>query len=184
MNTFTLMDINWKGMVLRGFLAILLGLIMVLLPGPTLIAVTLLIGVFVLLLGIMSIAIFLSVKERRPGVFLLLQGLVGVLFGIIAIVWPNVTALILILLLGIWCLIEGLFQIYAGLMMATDTGLRVIVGISGVLSIVIGIIFIVVPGDGAIALIWVIGTFAIAYGILNLMFGLLTRSFFLKQRSS
>jgi uncharacterized membrane protein HdeD (DUF308 family) len=76
------------------------------------------------------------------------------------------------LLLGVWCLIDGLFQIYDGLMMTTDPGLRVIVGISGVLSTIIGIIFIVVPGEGAIALIWVIGTFAIAYGILNVMFGL------------
>lgn len=184
MNTFRLVEINWKGMVLKGFLAILLGLIMVLLPGPTLIAVTLLIGVFVLLLGIITIVMFLSIKDRRSGMFLLLQGLVGVLFGIVAIIWPNVTALLLILLVGVWCLIEGLFQIYSGLMMTSDTGLRVVLGVSGALSIVIGIIFIVAPGEGAIALIWVIGTFAIAYGILNVMFGVLTRSLFLKKRSS
>jgi uncharacterized membrane protein HdeD (DUF308 family) len=184
MVTFRLIEINWKGMVLKGLLAILLVLVMALLPGPTLIAVTLLIGVFVLLLGIMAVVVFLMLRERRQGVFLLLQGLVGILFGIVAIVYPNITALILILILGVWWLLDGLFHLFAAVTAKADARLRGIVGVTGALGIVVGIILIVAPGDGAIALIWAIGLFAIAYGILNVLFGLMARSPFRSETKS
>lgn len=178
MESFTLLVINWKGLVLRGALAIILGLVMVLLPGPTLIAVTVLIGIFVLMLGLIALAMFLTLNDKRTGVVLLLEGILGILFGIVTIVWPNITALLLILVLGVWCLIEGVVELYSGLMMAKQTALRAVLGVSGILSIIVGLIFIVAPGDGALALIWVIGVFAIAYGLLSIIYGLLYRSYF------
>jgi uncharacterized membrane protein HdeD (DUF308 family) len=184
MESFTLLVINWKGLVLRGALAVVLGLIMVLLPGPTLIAVTVLIGIFVLMLGLIGLAMYLSLREKSKGIVLLLEGILGIAFGIVTIVWPNLTALLLILLLGVWCLIEGLVQVYAGLTMSSRAALRAVFTVSGVLSIVIGLIFILAPGDGAIALIWLIGVFAIIYGILSMSYGLLYRSYYRLERMS
>jgi uncharacterized membrane protein HdeD (DUF308 family) len=174
MESFTLLVINWKGLVLRGALAVILGLVMVLLPGPTLIAVTVLIGIFVLMLGLIGLAMYLSLKESDKGMVLLLEGILGIAFGIVTIVWPNITALLLILLLGVWCLIEGLVQVYAGLTASSKPALKTVFTVSGVLSIIIGLLFILAPGEGAIALIWLIGVFAMIYGILSISYGLLT----------
>jgi uncharacterized membrane protein HdeD (DUF308 family) len=184
MESFTLLVINWKGLVLRGALAVILGLVMVFLPGPTLIAVTVLIGIFVLMLGLVGLAMYLSMKEKGGGTVLLLEGVLGIAFGIVTIIWPNITALLLILLLGVWCLIEGLVQVYAGLTMSRKAALRAVFIVSGVLSIVIGLIFILAPGDGAIALIWLIGVFAVLYGILSIGYGLLYRSYYRLERTA
>jgi uncharacterized membrane protein HdeD (DUF308 family) len=184
MESFTMLVINWKGLVLRGVLAIVLGLLMALLPGPTLIAATVLIGIFVLMLGLIGITMFLSLKEKGNGAILLLEGVLGIAFGVVTIVWPNITALLLILLLGVWCLIEGLVQVYAGLTITRKAALRAVFTISGVLSIIIGLIFILAPGQGALALIWLIGVFAVVYGVLSISYGLLYRSYFRMERMS
>ncbi len=184
MESFTLLAINWKGLVLRGVLAVILGLIMVLLPGPTLIAVTVLIGIFVLMLGLIGLAMFLSLRGKGNGIFLLIEGVLGIAFGVVTIIWPNITALLLILLLGVWFLIEGLVQVYAGLAMPSKAAVRALFTVSGIFSIVVGLIFILAPGDGAIALIWLIGVFVIIYGILSISYGLLYRSYYRLERMS
>ena len=184
MESFTMVVINWKGLLLRGVLAIILGLIMVLLPGPTLIVAVLLIGVFVMMLGLVALVMFLALKDKGKSLVLLIEGIIGITFGLITIVWPNITALLLILILGVWCLIEGVVQVFAGLTMKWRTGVRLVVGASGVLSVIIGLIFVLVPGDGALALIWLIGVFAIAYGVLSIIYGLLARSMHIVQRRS
>lgn len=184
MESFTLLVINWKGLVLRGALAVILGLVMVALPGPTLIAVTVLIGIFVLMLGLIGLAMYLTMKDRSKGTVLLLEGILGTAFGIVTIIWPNLTALLLILLLGVWCLIEGLVQVYAGLTMSRKASLRALFLVSGALSIIVGLIFILAPGDGAIALIWVIGVFAMLYGILSISHGLIYRSYYRLERTA
>jgi uncharacterized membrane protein HdeD (DUF308 family) len=181
MESFTLFVVNWKGMMVRGVLSIILGLIIALLPGPTLIAVTILIGIFVLMLGLMGLAMFLSIREGRKRAVLLLEGALGIIFGVMTIIWPNITALLLIFILGVWCLVEGLVQLYAGLMMRRKASLRAVVYVSGILSVVIGLIFIFAPGEGAIAFIWLIGLFAIAYGVLSIVYGMFCRSYFQKE---
>ncbi len=178
MESFTVIDVNWKGQVLRGVLAIIIGLLMASLPGLTLLAVTLLIGVFVLMLGVMAIVLFLSLEEKGRGTPLLLEGILGITFGGVTFIWPNITTLLLILLLGVWCLIEGLVQLSAGLTMARNAAVRAIVMVSGALSVMIGLIFIAAPGEGALALIWLIGLFAIAFGVLGVIYGLMVRSMY------
>jgi len=182
MESFTLLVVDWKAVVIRGALAIILGLIMVLLPAPTLIVATVLIGVFVLMLGLIGVIMFLAMIDKKNGTVLLLEGILGIAFGIMTIVWPNITALLLILLLGVWCLIEGILQIFVALTMARKATLRAVIGMSGALSLIVGLIFILAPGDGALALIWLIGVFVTAYGILSVGNGLAYRHYFRKER--
>lgn len=182
MESFISIMIDWKGLVLRGALAIILGLILALLPGPTLIVATILIGVFVLMLGLVAVAMFIILKEKKKGVVLLFEGALGVTFGVITIIWPNITALLLILILGIWCLMEGMVQLYTGFVMTKKTALRAVVSISGIITIMVGLIFILAPGEGALALIWLIGVFAIMYGALSVIYGMMIRSLLRKER--
>ena len=88
----------------------------------------------------------------------------------------------LILLLGVWCLIDGILQIYFALTMARKATLRAVIGMSGALSLIVGLIFILAPGDGALALIWLIGVFVTAYGILRVGNGLAYRHYYRKER--
>jgi uncharacterized membrane protein HdeD (DUF308 family) len=93
------------------------------------------------------------------------SGLLGVLAGIVAFVWPGITSLALLWVVAFWAIFSGVSEIVAGVQMrkVIDNEWMLIVG--GVLSVIFGVLLIVWPGAGLITLAWLIGVFAILYGI-------------------
>lgn len=162
---------NWWLYAVRGVLAVIFGLLALIWPGQTLLALVLLFGAYALVDGIFSVVAGIAFRryfERWWAV--LLEGIVGIIVGLLAFFWPNITALVLLYLIAAWALITGIFEIVAAIQFR-----RVITGewtmiLSGLLSIIFGILLFVFPASGAVSVIWVIGIYAIVFGISEIMF--------------
>ena len=99
----------------------------------------------------------LAVLARNWWVFAL-QGVAAILFGVLALVWPGLTVVTLILLFGAYVLVDGVFSVIEWVMI-----------LGGVASVLFGLLLVTFPGAGALAVVWLIGIYAIALGILFLI---------------
>jgi uncharacterized membrane protein HdeD (DUF308 family) len=156
----------WWVIALRGVVAILFGIIAISQPAITLVALVWLWGAYALVDGVFTL--FASVRAAEQGrrwEMLLLEGICGVAAGIVAFAWTGITAVALLYVMAAWAIVTGLFEIAAAI------GLRKIIegewllGLSGVLSIVLGVMLIANPGAGLVATVWMIGAYAVLFGI-------------------
>lgn len=166
---------SWWMLALRGVLALLFGVLALLMPGPTVLSLVLLFAVYALLAGIVYLVG--TVRNRRhatgahaPDWWLLLAlGVVSVLAGILATMRPALAALVLVLIIGVNALITGVLDIVLAVRLRNHArGGDWLLLASGVASIIFGTVLIVLPGVGALALVWLIGVYAIVAGILYL----------------
>jgi uncharacterized membrane protein HdeD (DUF308 family) len=168
---------NWWALVLRGLFAVLFGIMALAWPGITLEALVLLYGAYALADGAFAIASVIAGRtEGRPWWSLLVEGLVGIAVGIMTFAWPGITALVLLYLIAAWAFITGIFEIVAAIRLREEIRGEWLLALSGVLSILFGVILVIWPGAGAVALVWVIGAYAIAFGALLIALGFRLRS--------
>jgi uncharacterized membrane protein HdeD (DUF308 family) len=169
---------HWWLVALRGLLAILFGVIALAWPRITIAALVLVFGIYALVDGVA--ALYSAVTRRNlAGAdrgWLVLQGVLGIIVGVMVFVWPGITALILLVLIAAWALVTGVLQIMAAITLRREIRNEWLLLIGGILSIIAGIILIVRPGVGALALILVIGIYAILYGIAQLVLGFRLRA--------
>ena len=157
---------NWWMFAVRGVAAVIFGILALIWPGQTLQALVLVFGAFALVDGIFAvIASIAALGTFDRWWAVLLEGMVGVVIGLLTFFWPNITALVLLYFIAAWALITGIFEIVAAIQLR-----RVITGewmyiLGGLLSIVFGVLLFVFPGAGAVSLVWVIGIYAILFGI-------------------
>jgi uncharacterized membrane protein HdeD (DUF308 family) len=172
---------KWWLFIIRGLLAIIFGALAVIWPELTLRTLILLFGVFVLIDGVFTVIIGLvsSGTNRRWWAELLI-GLLDIAIGVLTIVWPEITGMVLLYFIAAWALINGVFGIIAAIQLRRVLTNEWVLILNSVLSIVIGVLFILFPSEGALSLIWLIGIFAIVFGILDIILGFRLRTF-LKQ---
>src|SRR3989440_3097356 len=168
---------NWWVLLVRGILAILFGIIALAAPGIALLAFIYVFAAYALLDGIAAIVV--SLQERnvlRTWWVLLLEGIVGIIFGILAFAWPGETALVLLYLVAIWALVTGVMEISSAFVVPGSAGQRWGLGLAGLLSIIFGIILIVHPGAELLAILWLVGIYAIVFGIALIIYAFQIRS--------
>ena len=156
---------NWWLLLIRGVIAVLFGLMAFLWPGLTLVTLILLYAAYALVDGLM--AVWAGVSSRAWG--LLLFGILGVLVGIYAFMFPGITAMALLYLIAAWAFIRGLFEIATAIQMRKQISNEWALIISGIISIIFAVVLIGKPGAGALALVFVIGAFAIAFGLAEIL---------------
>ncbi len=157
---------KWWLYVARGVLAIMFGFLALILPEQTMVALVLLFGVYALVDGIFSLFAGIATYryfERWWAV--LLEGIAGIMVGILTFINPNATGLVLLYFIAAWAVVTGIFEIVAAIQLR-----RLIVGewamiLSGLLSIALGVLLFVFPGAGVVSLVWMIGIYAILFGI-------------------
>jgi uncharacterized membrane protein HdeD (DUF308 family) len=159
-----------KSHALRGVVALLFGIATLVWPGLTLLALVLLFGAFALLDGASSLVGAFSGdadarRERGP---LVLHGLVAVFAGVITFVWPDITALALVYVIAAWALITGVLQLLDAYRMRNQVDNDWLLVVMGVLRVAFGLILLFAPEEGALAITWLIGWFAILDGVLHL----------------
>lgn len=160
---------NWWVFILRGVSAILFGIFVVAWPIAGIFTLAILFGVYALADGILSIVFAFTHKDRRA--WLIFWGITGVAAGIVALVWPAITAVALLMVIVAWAFVAGIIQLVFALTAPISTGNRISLGLGGVLSIVFGIFMVARPGLGALAAVWLIGFFAVMIGIYHIVFG-------------
>lgn len=165
---------NWWVFVLRGVLAILFGIGAFAMPGITLAALIMLYGAYALFDGI--VAAIAAFTQRKPGEgfpwSVLLIGLAGIAAGIVTFMYPGLTALVLLYLIAAWYIVRGIFEVLVAIQLRKEIQGEGWLIAAGILSVVFGVFLFARPGAGALAVIWLIGMFAILFGIITIMLGL------------
>ncbi len=166
----------WWSLVIRGVLAIVFGIVAFIYTGQTLLALVLVFGVFAVLSGITSLVAAVRAGEahQRWG-WLAVSGLLSIAAGVMAFVWPGITALAFVLLVAAWAIFTGVMEITFALALPETLAHPWLMGLSGLLSVVLGIVLAVWPRAGAVSLTWLVGIYAIAYGVTLLYYAYLTR---------
>ena len=161
----------WWTFVIRGLLAIAFGLIALVWPGITLIVLVFLFGFYVILEGILSIIAAFINRGMRSWWVLLLEGLASLIVGCVAFIWPGLTAVVLLIFIATWAILTGLLEIWAAVQLRKEIRGEWILALTGIISILIGIILFTNPGAGALAVVWMIGIYAIIFGALLTFLG-------------
>lgn len=161
---------NYRNMFLfRGLAAIAFGIIALVWPKLTLLVLVLLFGIFAIISGIAVVAAALQNRGEHGWGLLLFEGILWLLVGVVALVWPGITALSFLYLLAAWAIITGILEIIAPLSFPMSGGRGVLMVLAGLVSIVFGIVIAIQPASGLLAVVWLIGLYAILFGILHLV---------------
>ncbi|MFC6633380.1 HdeD family acid-resistance protein [Microbulbifer taiwanensis] len=156
---------NWWLLLLRGICAVIFGLLTFIWPGLSLLTLVLLFGIYVLLDGFLSlVAAVLGRHKSTPLWWLIVAGLVSVAAGIVTFMYPQVTALVLVIFIGVWALVRGLFEIAGAMMLRKEIRNEWLLIAAGLLSVIFGLAILFNPGAGALALVWLIGAYVMLLG--------------------
>jgi uncharacterized membrane protein HdeD (DUF308 family) len=168
---------NWWMLVLRGLIAVIFGILAIIWPGLTVLTLIIFFGAFAIVDGIFAIGAAIWRAEHRMDWWSLAgEGVLGIIIGIIAFVWPGLTALGLLYVIGAWAIITGVIEIVSAVRLRAMIPNEWFLIVSGALSVLWGLILFIFPGTGAIALVWIIGIFAIIYGAALIAFGMRVHS--------
>jgi uncharacterized membrane protein HdeD (DUF308 family) len=174
---FDLMTRYWWVLVLRGILAVLLGVLAFGWPGLTIEAFIVYFGAYALVDGVFSI--FNAVAGRGEDDdwwIMLLGGVAGVVVGIVAFRAPGIAAAALLLYVAAWALAKGVLEIVAAIRLRKVIEGEIWLALAGLASIVFAFLLMAYPLAGALSLLWVVATYAIVFGVLMIVLGFRVRS--------
>lgn len=168
---------NWWLLLLRGVLAIVFGVLVFAQPKLSLASLVLVFGAFSLADGLVSAWHGLTGQDREHRWLLLLGGLAGIGIGVLTLMAPGITALALLFYIAIWAVVQGVLAIVAAVRLRKEIEGEWLLGAGGVASIVFGVLLVAQPGAGALAVLWLIGSFAIGIGIMEVALAFRVRGF-------
>jgi len=167
---------KWWEKVVIGVVAIIFGIVAFAWPDMTLYTITILFGAFAMVIGLTAILAGIMGKDLgNARTVFILQGVLGMIIGLIVMTWPGLSLLFVAYLIGFWAIMFGVFEIVAAaaapkdaIPSAMNKGLLVV---SGIISLIFGMIIVLFPGEGVLAILWIIAAFAIVLGIVNVVIG-------------
>jgi uncharacterized membrane protein HdeD (DUF308 family) len=162
----TILSGNWELLLLRGVVAVLFGLLALAWPGITLLALVFLFGVYVLVEGIVTLAMVVSGRtgqSRRAMVAL--GGVVDLAAGVVTLAYPGISALALLVVIATWAIVTGVVEIVAAIELRRELTGEAWYVVGGVLSIVFGLLLVANPGAGLLTVALLIGIYALAIGV-------------------
>lgn len=164
---------KWWAVVLRGIVAILFGIVALVYPGATLLSLAVVFGAYAFISGVFAIIAAFGIRGREA-VWYVLDGILGIAVGLATFFFPGITAQALVVLIALWAILIGVFQIIAGFELPIKRDWMLV--IAGIASIVFGVLVLVYPVSGALAITWIIAVYALVFGISMVVFGFRLRS--------
>jgi uncharacterized membrane protein HdeD (DUF308 family) len=163
----TALSKNWWVVLLRGIVFIIFGVLAFAWPGLTLVTLVLFYGAFALIDGVLSLfSAFKGGQKAAPTWWLIVVGLIGIAAGAATFLWPGLSALVLLLFIGAWAFVRGIFEIIGAIQLRKEIDNEWMLILSGSVSVIFGLIMLIMPGAGALALVWVIAAYSIVIGVL------------------
>jgi uncharacterized membrane protein HdeD (DUF308 family) len=157
---------DWWVILVRGVVAVLFGILALFLPSVTLFVLVLLFGVYAIVDGILSFArAFNAGRRGQSWVWPTVGGVVGIVAGILAFVWPGRTVLVLVYIIAAWALVSGIAEIVAAVGVRREISNEWLLILGGVTSVLFALLVFIRPGAGALAIVWLIGFYAIVLGV-------------------
>jgi uncharacterized membrane protein HdeD (DUF308 family) len=166
---------NWWLEVLRGVAAIIFGILAFAWPGITLLTLVLFWGAFALVDGVLAIIAAVKGGNPMPRWWLAIVGLAGLAAGALTFLMPGLTALVLVTFIAVWAIILGVMEIVGAIKLRKEIQGEWLLILNGAISVLFGLVLLWRPVTGAIALVWIIGAYAIILGVIYVMFGLKLR---------
>jgi uncharacterized membrane protein HdeD (DUF308 family) len=162
-------------LILLGVLGIIVGIIAIAWPGVTILALVILFAIYAFIgAGLQTMRAFSS-ETAGPVFGHLLLGLIYLAAGVIALVWPGPTALVLVLVVAIWAFVAGFAEIFAAFRAGETAGTRAMFILTGLVSIALGVVLSSRPDIGAATLALLFGLFSMVYGVSQIMLGVQIR---------
>lgn len=155
---------NWWMLLLRGIAAIIFGVLAFVWPGMTLLTLIMFYGAFALVDGVLAIVAAITGGAPAPRWWLAVIGLLGIATGLLMFMMPGLTALVLLYFIAGWAIATGAFQIVGAIRLRKEIDDEWYLILGGVVSVLFGVGVMIAPGAGALALLWVIGTYAVIMG--------------------
>lgn len=166
----------WWVFLLRGLFGILFGVLAFAMPAITLASLVIVWGAYAFADGVIALWAAITGSTDNDNRWLVgLQGIIGVVAGVITFLMPAVTGLGLLMLIAAWSLAVGVLQIVAAVRLRKEIAGEFWLGLSGVVSILFAFFVIARPGEGALAVIWIIGSYSIIFGIILTAFAFRVR---------
>jgi uncharacterized membrane protein HdeD (DUF308 family) len=167
----------WWTFIVRGLLAVAFGVLAFFAPG---LGIAVLVGLFAawaLIDGVANLIAGFGGRIRDKSWWLeVLEGIVSIIAGIIALAFPVLAAEILVIIIAAWAIVTGIFEIIAAFRLREQIKGEFWLGLAGLASILFGVILFVFPGVGALSLVWLIGSFAVVFGVFLVILGWRLRS--------
>ncbi len=157
---------------LNGLLSIALGVVILLWPGISLFALTILFGAYALATGVVGLGFSFTAEAGGERGWLILSSLLGIAVGIIVLVWPSISTLALLYVIGAYAIALGIIAIFGAFYLPIDGGDTALMILSGLVSILFGIVIFARPGTGALVTLALIAAFALVTGITELVLGI------------
>ena len=157
---------NWWALALRGLLAVIFGILAWIWPDLTLRVLVIFFGAYALVDGVFALVAAARGERQGSRWPLVIEGVAGVLAGLATLVWPDLTARVLLYLIAAWAIVTGVIEIVATIHLRREIENEVLLGLGGLASVLFGVLLIIFPGSGALALVWLIGAYAIIFGVL------------------
>jgi len=168
----------WWTTLFRGVLWIFFGLVAFTQPGIGLMALTYLFGGFALADGIANITRAVGGRGAdQHWWLLLLSGIAAVAVGLLTLFSPGITTMVLLAWVAIWAMATGLFEMIAAVRLRKEIEGEFWLGLAGLLSVAFGIFILARPGAGMLSVLWLVGTFAMVYGLILVVAAFETRGF-------
>lgn len=174
---------NWWAVALRGVAAIIFGALALAWPGLAFTALVLVFGIYALWDGVFAIV---SVLTRHTGGnhrwFMLLEGVVSLITGIVTFAFPDIAGVALLYLIAAWAVVTGILELVAAIRLRREITGEWLLALGGIASVVFGIVIALFPAAGIVAVTWLIGAYAIVFGVLLLFLAFRLRSYGIERR--
>jgi uncharacterized membrane protein HdeD (DUF308 family) len=173
-----ILESSWWILALRGAAALLFGILALLWPGITLLFLVALFAVYAIISGAVALAGAIKNRTAKGWWLVLLLGLISLAAGVLAVVYPGITALALVIVMGVNAIFSGVLEISMAIRLRKEIEGRGewLLGIAGFVSILFGAFVLIFPGAGALAMVWLVAFYAMTIGILFLIAGFRLRS--------
>lgn len=168
---------NWWMFLLRGIFALIFGIAALFFPQAAFLSLVLVFGAFALVDGIFAIvAAFTSNAKSENWWWLILEGAFGILIGILTLIQPIAMGQAWLWVIGAWAIVTGIFEIVTAIRLRKEIEGELWLILSGIASVIFGLLVFIFPGSGAFAIGLVVGIYAIIFGITLIALSLRLRS--------
>ena len=167
---------NWWLVVLRGVLAILFGLLAFAWPGITWLTLVIMFGVYAIVDGLVAVGTGLSRRKEARWWTFLLEGLINIGAGVVALIWPALATLVILYVIAAWAVFTGILEIVAAIRLRHEITNEWVLALGGAISVAVGLLLFSQPAAGSLAIIWIIGAYALIFGVLFVILGFRLRN--------
>ena len=164
-------------LIVRGVVGLVIGVIAFAWPGVTIAALVVIFGFYAFIDGVTTLILGLT-KTRTHGrsSAMAVQGIVGIAAGALTFLWPSVTAFALVIFIGAWAIVTGIFELVAAIRLRKVIRGEWMLALSGIMSVIFGVLVFAFPGAGVVGIAWILGAYSAAGGIILIMLGVRLRT--------